>query len=75
MICSECRRRIVRTHHKKRTCLVPECKRKHLLRRQRIYARRYYGYQNRCKNGYIVRPRAPKPVWPTVDQILLDTRI
>jgi hypothetical protein len=75
MICSECRKRIVRTHHLQRTCLSPECKKKHAKNRQRLFARHYYHYQGRCKNGYQVKPRAPKPVWPTVDQILLDNKM
>jgi hypothetical protein len=60
MLCSECRKRIVRTHHLQRTCLSPECKRKHLLRRQRMFARHYYGYAGRCPSGYHVKPRAPR---------------
>lgn len=73
MNCSICHKRTRRVHHLQCTCRAPECKRTHLLRRQREFARRYYGYSGRCVNGYVVKPRAPKPQWPSVDQILLQT--
>ena len=77
MICTICHKRVTRTHHLQRTCLSSKCKQEHLLKRQRLFARRYYHYTGykRCKNGYVMKPRAPRPQWPTVDQILLDTRV